>query len=119
MTSRPALVRPPGPRLADGLVTHIDRSPVDVQLATLQWRSYLAALEAHGWQPVEVPGAPDCPDAVFVEDTMVVYRDVALLARPGAESRRPEVAGPPMPYEPSAIASWTYAPPERSTVAMC
>jgi dimethylargininase len=74
------------------LVTHIDRSPVDVELAMLQWRGYVAALAAHGWDPVEVSSAPDCPDAVFVEDTMVVYRDVALLARPGAESRRPEVA---------------------------
>jgi len=73
------------------LVTHIDRSPVDVELAMLQWRGYVAALEANGWSTVEVPGAPDCPDAVFVEDTMVVFRDVAVLARPGAESRRPEV----------------------------
>jgi dimethylargininase len=74
------------------LVTHVDRSPVDVDLAMLQWRGYVAALVAHGWDPVEVPGAPDCPDAVFVEDTMVVFRDVAVLARPAAESRRPEVA---------------------------
>jgi dimethylargininase len=73
-------------------VTHIDRSPVDVELAIEQWRAYVAALEANGWATVEVPGAPDCPDAVFIEDTMVVFRDVAVLARPGAESRRPEVA---------------------------
>jgi dimethylargininase len=73
-------------------VTHIERSPVDMALAMEQWRGYVAALEAHGWVTVEVPGAPDCPDAVFVEDTMVVFRDVAVLARPGADSRRPEVA---------------------------
>ena len=28
-----ALVRRPGPRLADGIVTHIDRSPIDLGLA--------------------------------------------------------------------------------------
>ena len=32
--------------------------------------------------------ADDCPDSVFVEDTVVMYRNVALIARPGAESRR-------------------------------
>lgn len=41
---------------------------------------------------MEVPPADDCPDAVFVEDTMVVYRDLAVMARAGAESRRPEAA---------------------------
>ncbi len=37
--------------------------------------------------------ADDCPDAVFVEDAVVVYRNVALIARPGAESRRGETTG--------------------------
>ena len=44
--SKRALVRPPGPRLADGLVTHIDRSPIDLDLARRQWEGYVAALEA-------------------------------------------------------------------------
>lgn len=88
---RVALVRPPSPRLADGLVTHIERTPVDVPRAMQQWADYVAALEAHGWRTVEVPAAPDCPDAAFVEDTMVVFRDVAVIARPGADERKPEV----------------------------
>ena len=33
----------------------------------------MAVLAAAGWQPVEVPPADDCPDSVFIEDTMVVY----------------------------------------------
>ena len=90
--SRLALVRPPSPRLADGIVTHIERTPVDVHLAMQQWRAYVDVLEANGWRTVEVPEAPDCPDAAFVEDTMVVYRDVAVIARPGADERKPEVA---------------------------
>jgi dimethylargininase len=40
-----------------------------------------------------VPPADDCPDAVFVEDTVVVYGDLAVIARPGADQRRPEVSG--------------------------
>ena len=87
-----ALVRPPSPRLAEGLVTHIDRTPVDVDLAMRQWVDYVAALNTHGWTTCEVPAAPDCPDSAFVEDTMVVFRDAAVLARPGADERKPEVA---------------------------
>lgn len=87
-----ALVRPPSPRLAEGIVTHIDRSPVDAALAMQQWAAYVAALHDHGWNTYEVPAAPDCPDSAFVEDTMVVFRDVAMLARPGADVRKPEVA---------------------------
>jgi dimethylargininase len=74
-------------------VTHIDRQAVDVDLATRQWNGYVDALTDAGWRPVEVPAAPDCPDAVFVEDTVVVFKDLAVMTRPGAEIRRPEVAG--------------------------
>ncbi|MFM2078197.1 MAG: hypothetical protein RJA49_2087 [Actinomycetota bacterium] len=87
-----ALVRPPSPRLADGLLTHLERTPVDAELALQQWHRYVAALHASGWHTLEVAGAPDCPDSAFVEDTMVVFGDVAVLARPGADERKPEVA---------------------------
>jgi dimethylargininase len=85
-------VRPPGPRLAEGLVTHIERTPVDVDLAVRQHAAYVAALVDHGWSVIEVPPADDCPDAVFVEDTLVVCDDLAVITRPGAPSRRPETA---------------------------
>lgn len=88
-----ALVRRPGPRLAEGLVTHIDRQPVDLDLAAEQWKGYVRALRDAGWDVVEVEPADDCPDAVFVEDPVVVYGDLAVLARPGADTRRGEVAG--------------------------
>ena len=85
-----ALVRQPGPHLAQGLITHIDRAPVDVDLARRQWDGYVAALDSVGWQLIEVPAAPDHPDSVFVEDTMVVFGDRAVIARPGAPERRGE-----------------------------
>lgn len=88
-----ALVRRPGPRLAEGIITHIDRQPVDPELALRQWEGYCAALAEAGWELIEVEPADDCPDAVFVEDTVVVYGDLAVLTRPGAESRRAEVDG--------------------------
>ena len=88
-----ALVRRPGSRLADGLLTHIARTPVDGDLALRQWQGYVDALQAEGWETIEVPPADDCPDAVFVEDTVVVHGDLAVVARPGADRRRPETAG--------------------------
>jgi dimethylargininase len=91
MTTDEALVRRPGPRLTDGLVTHIEKVPVDADAAVEQWHGYVAALERCGWATYEVPPADDCPDAVFVEDTMVVYRDLAVLTRPGAPQRRGEI----------------------------
>jgi dimethylargininase len=80
-TSRVALVRRPSSRLADGLVTHLTRQPVDYDLACRQWDSYVQTLETEGWATIEVPPADDCPDSVFVEDTMVVYGRIAVIAR--------------------------------------
>ena len=44
-----------------------------------------------GLEPVEVAPADDCPDAVFVEDTLVVKDGLAVVTRPGAEARRAEL----------------------------
>ncbi|MGW4033906.1 dimethylargininase [Streptomyces sp. NPDC004838] len=90
MPSRKALIRRPSPRLSEGLVTHVERTPVDAELALLQWELYAETLREHGWETVEAEPADDCPDGVFVEDTVVMYRNVALITRPGAESRRAE-----------------------------
>jgi dimethylargininase len=88
-----ALVRRPGPRLAEGLVSHAERQPVDLDRALRQWQSYVDALVATGWRVVEVGAADDCPDAVFVEDPVVVYGKTAVIARSGAPVRRAETAG--------------------------
>jgi dimethylargininase len=88
-----ALVRRPSPRVADGLVTFIERCPVDASLASAQWAGYVAALEAAGWETVEVEPADDSPDGVFIEDTLVVRGEVAVIARPGAVSRLAELDG--------------------------
>jgi dimethylargininase len=93
MTTGEALVRRPGRRLAEGIVSHIERSPIDIDAAAEQWRGYVAALEHCGWTTIEVDPADEYPDAVFVEDTMVVYDGLAVMTRPGAPQRRGEVAG--------------------------
>lgn len=92
MHAQRALVRRPSTRLADGLVTHVERQPIDVDLARRQWTAYVDALHAAGWTTIEVPEIDECPDGVFVEDTVVMYGDRAVLTRPGADERKPEPA---------------------------
>ena len=46
-TVAPSSARP-GPRLAEGLVTHIERQPVDVDLALSSGTAYVAALRRRG-----------------------------------------------------------------------
>jgi dimethylargininase len=77
--------------MAEGLVTHIERSPVDTELAMRQWQGYVDALSDAGWEVSEAEEEPSCPDSAFVEDAVVVYGDLAVVTRPGAEQRRPEV----------------------------
>ncbi|MGO9196205.1 MAG: dimethylargininase [Acidimicrobiales bacterium] len=93
MSTTKVLVRRPARRLADGIVTNIERKPVDYDLAAKQWEQYVSALESAAWDVVEVPPAEDCPDSVFVEDAVVIFRNVAVLTSPGAPSRRDEIPG--------------------------
>jgi len=88
-----ALVRRPGPNLNRGLVTHIERQPIDLDAALDQWHTYVDALQLHGWNIVEVEPADDCPDAVFIEDAALMYGSTAISCNPGAKSRRPEIDG--------------------------
>ena len=84
------LVRSPSSRLADGLVTHVRRTAVDVALARRQWRGYVDALEARGWSTVEAEPLEHAPDGVFVEDALVMFDDLGVVTRPGAPERRAE-----------------------------
>jgi dimethylargininase len=79
--------------MGDGIVTHLERTAANPQLAARQHAAYVEALTAAGWTVREAPAADELPDSAFVEDTMVVCDDLAVLARPGAAERRPEVAG--------------------------
>jgi len=88
-----ALVRRPSSRLSDGVVTHIERTPIDQQMAQAQWDGYVRALREAGWQTTEVTAADQHPDSVFVEDTAVMVGDTAVITRPGAEQRAGETEG--------------------------
>jgi dimethylargininase len=85
-----ALTRAISGRLAEGERMG-DRAPVDVALARDQHAAYVGALRGAGVNVVVLPELPGAPDGCFVEDTAVIAAGVAVLTRPGAQSRRVEV----------------------------
>lgn len=88
-----ALMRGVPPTLADCELTWLKREPIDLGRAVAQHAAYASLLAALGLEVVELPADPAFPDCCFVEDVAVVLDEVALLTRPGAESRRGEIAG--------------------------
>ncbi|MEO6943375.1 MAG: dimethylargininase [Lacisediminihabitans sp.] len=88
-----AIVRPPSDRLADGELTHLERVPVDIDLANSQWDAYVAALADNGFEIEQVPLANEFADSVFIEDDVVMFGTTAVITSPGVESRRGETEG--------------------------
>jgi dimethylargininase len=84
-----ALTRTPSASMAAGLTTQSLGAP-EVDLAMQQYEDYVAALRTCGLNVTTVPADEDFPDGHFVEDTAVIYRDLAVITCPGAESRRGE-----------------------------
>ncbi|MGE5178227.1 MAG: dimethylarginine dimethylaminohydrolase family protein [Bacteroidota bacterium] len=88
---RHALVRPPGPNFADGLTTAGLGRP-DHDRALAQHAAYCEALEGCGLRVTRLDPDLRHPDSTFVEDTAVLTPTRVVLTRPGAPSRRGEVA---------------------------
>ena len=66
--------------------------PIDIGRARRQHAEYQRVLAQHGYEVIELPEAPELPDSVFVEDAAVVLPECAVITRPGAPSRRGEIA---------------------------
>jgi dimethylargininase len=86
-----AITRGVSASLASCELTHLARAPIDLDLARAQHARYEDALRRAGCRVVSLPPLDECPDAVFVEDVAIVFDEVAVVTRPGAVSRRPEV----------------------------
>ena len=71
-------------------ITHIERTPINMNVARTQHDAYVHALRELGCQVVELPEESDLPDSVFVEDTAFILPEAAVITRPGADSRKPE-----------------------------
>ena len=90
MTLR-AITRGVSSAIANCELTHQARIPIDFARAMAQHEEYERALEGLGCAVQRIEAASDLPDCVFIEDAAVVLDEVAILMRPGAESRRGEV----------------------------
>lgn len=79
-------------------VTCIERQPIDYKNALRQQQAYfqvfrdLVASGKYNIEFIEMPPLADLPDCLFVEDVGMIYNHAVIATRPGAPSRRPEVA---------------------------
>jgi dimethylargininase len=85
-----AITRQISPRFNECELTHLDRQPIDLDLARAQHRQYETALRDLGCEVISLPPEPELPDSVFVEDVALVFDEAAVITRPGADSRKPE-----------------------------
>ena len=85
-----AITRQISPRFSECELTHLDRQPIDLDLARVQHLEYEVALRELGCEVISLAAEPDLPDSVFVEDVALVFDEVAIITRPGADSRKPE-----------------------------
>ncbi len=95
------IVREPSEAFRDALSSHPERHRIDPARAIAQHRAFVAALSAAGLELVPLAPEPTLPDAPFVSDTLIALRAAAeldgptrllVVGRPGAASRRGEVA---------------------------
>jgi len=85
-----AITREISPRFNDCEITHIERTPINLDVAREQHQGYVNTLKQLGCNVMELPAEADLPDSVFVEDTAFILPEVAVITRPGADSRKPE-----------------------------
>lgn len=78
------------PDIAGCEVTYIERDPVDYERAARQHAEYCGLLKRRGLRVETLSESADCPDSCFVEDTAIVFDEVAIIASMGAPSRRAE-----------------------------
>ena len=87
---RTALTRGVSPSIGQCELTHLERQPIDFEVALSQHKRYEQVLEDLGCRIERLGEESDFPDSVFVEDIAIVLDELAIITRPGAISRRGE-----------------------------
>jgi dimethylargininase len=87
-----AITRQVSPSIVHCELTHLPRVEIDYEIARQQHRQYEDLLTGLGCQLISLAPEADFPDSVFVEDVAVILDEIGILARPGPDSRRSEVA---------------------------
>ncbi len=85
-----AITREVSPSINDCELSFHRRQVIDVAKARKQHAAYQGCLAELGARVVSLPADAELPDSVFVEDPAVVLDEIAIIARLGAASRRPE-----------------------------
>ena len=85
-----AITHEVSPNMGQCEITHIPRQVIDINLARSQHIQYERVLVELGCQVRRLSVEPNLPDSVFVEDNAIVLNEMAIIARPGAETRRDE-----------------------------
>jgi dimethylargininase len=95
------IVRPPGEAFRRALSEHPDKASIDPEAARREHAAFVAALREAGVDVAPLPADDELPDACFVSDVLLTLPRadepggravLAVATRPGAPSRRPEVA---------------------------
>lgn len=73
-------------------LTHLERVAISFDRARRQHEDYVELLNRLGCVVENMEALPDHADSVFVEDTVLVLDEVAVILRPGAVSRQAETA---------------------------
>lgn len=87
---RMAVTREVSPAIVHCELTHQPRVAIDFELARAQHTQYEQCLASAGCVVERLQTTADLADSVFVEDIAVVFAELAVVTRPGAESRRRE-----------------------------
>lgn len=87
-----ALLRTPDASITECELTHMERGAIDFTEIMKQHRAYIECLKKLGIKVQMIPELKGSPDGVFVEDVALVLEELAVICRPGADSRRHEVS---------------------------
>lgn len=87
-----AITRAVSREIAHCALTFIEREPIDYDLAVEQHERYCALLSECGLEVVVLPTDDRYPDCTFVEDTAVVFDEVAIITWMGTTARQGEEA---------------------------
>jgi len=85
-----AIVRRPGHSLVNGITSAPELGKPDYGLAIKQHDAYIEALKSCGVGVTVLKADERFPDSCFVEDVAVCTRKFAVIANPGASSRKGE-----------------------------
>ena len=85
-----AILRRPGHSLVNGITAAPELGKPDYELAIKQHDAYIEALKSCGVEVTVLEADERFPDSCFVEDVAVCTKKFAMIAKPGASSRKGE-----------------------------